>query len=316
MLKKILITDKVHNQLPIWLESEGFSVEYNRNVTAAEVYETLPDYFGIIVNSKIAMDQRMIQRGKSLNFIARLGSGMEIINISYARAKGIRVINTPEGNCWSVAEHALGMILALQNHLITADKEVKNLIWKREDNRGSELRGKVIGIIGYGFTGSAFAHVLRGLQMDVLVYDKYKKSYAEQFPWIKETDLGEIRSKADIISFHLPLTKETRHLCNDQFIHSCKKGTIIINTSRGQVIHTPALVKALESKHIAGACLDVFENESPETYNSEEVKLYKQLFNMNNVIVSPHIAGWTTESLLRIAQITLERILSNYSMEA
>ncbi len=296
MLKKILITDKVHNQLPYWLENEGFSVEYNRNVTASEVYESLPEYFGIIINSKIFMDQTMIQRGKSLSFIARLGSGMEIIDIPYARSKGIRVINTPEGNCWSVAEHALGMILALQNHLIVADKEVKNLIWKREDNRGAELRGKVIGIIGYGFTGSAFATVLQGLQMEVLVYDKYKKNYTAGSPWIKETDLETLRSKADIISFHLPLTQETRHFCNEQFIHSCKKGIIFINTSRGQVIHTHALVKALESKQIAGACLDVFENENPATYTSEEVKLYERLFSMHNVIASPHIAGWTDES--------------------
>ena len=308
MQKRILITDKVHPHLLQGLKERGYQMVYDTHITLQQVGIVIHDYHGIIINSKIKMDASLIDRGRNLEFIARLGSGMEIVDIPHAKSKGIRVINTPEGNCNSVGEHAIGMLLILANNLNQGNEEVKNFEWNREKNRGWELKGKTLGIIGVGHTGSSLATKLSSWEMNILGYDKYKKGYGVHMPFIKETSLEELLEKSDIVSFHLPLSEETIGMCNSEFIQKCKDGVVLINTSRGKVIPTGDLIAGLESGKVGGACLDVFENEKVKSYSEEEKELYNQLFQYDNVIVSPHVAGWTKESLIKIAELVLERI--------
>ena len=312
---KILITDAVHFSLIERLEKNNYIVDYNPSMSMTDVRQILKDYNGIIINSKITMDKEAIDRNPHLSFIARLGSGMEIIDIPYARSKNIRVINTPEGNCNAVGEHAMGMLLNLANNLCRSNQEVKSFDWNREKNRGFELKGKTIGIIGVGHTGTSLAKKLQGWEAEILGFDKYKIGYGNKLPFIKETSLDEIKERADIISFHLPLTEETRYFCDSNFISECQKRIIIMNTSRGVVINTKDLIRHLSSGKVIGACLDVFENEKVATYTPEEREMYRQLFSFDNVIVSPHTAGWTHESLRGIADLVFERIINGYTME-
>lgn len=306
----ILITDKVHPLLIEGLTHKGYSVEYNPELRLEDLPVLLPSLDGIVINSKIKMDQKMIDLGEKLRFISRLGSGMEIIDVPYARSKGIAIINTPDGNCDAVAEHAIGMLLMFANNLLKADREVRNFVWKREENRGFEIGGKTIGIIGMGHTGCALARKLRGFDLTILGHDKYKspEEFLEGCDHVKAASLNEILEKAEIISFHLPLSPETRHFANMQFFQRTKKNPLIINTSRGNVIQTEALCEALQNNLIRGACLDVFENERTASLSEEERKMYNQLFVMPNTVFSPHIAGWTHESLEKIANLTLLRI--------
>ena len=307
-MEKVLITDDVHPLLLEGFESDGFSINYQPKISLETVKEMVKNYEGLIINSKIIVDRKMLESAPKLRFIGRLGSGMEIIDQEAAREKGVAVLSAPEGNCNAVAEQALGMLLALANKLLWADQEVRQKIWNREKNRGFEIMGKTIGIIGFGHTGSAFARKLQGMGMKVLAYDKYKKGYATGLDYVEETGMETILEQADIISFHLPLTRETRHMVDEEFINRCKAGVIFINTSRGQVIKTEALIKGLENGKVAGACLDVFENEKPETFTGNEQELFQKLYTFKNTILSPHIAGWTVESKRRLAAILLNKV--------
>ena len=305
---KILISDKVHELLFNGLIEDGHEVIYDTSVNMINLPEILPSLDGLVINSKITMDKRMIDLAPNLKFIARLGSGMEIIDVQYAVIKGIKCINTPDGNCDAVAEHAIGMLLTFAHKICVANSEVKNLIWNRELNRGFELLDKKIGIVGVGHTGSAFAKKLSGFGMHIYGYDKYKSDFGSSMDYVQRSTIEEIQSECDVISFHLPLSNETKYLANSMFFQKCQKCPIIINTSRGTVLNTQDLISALRNKNISGALLDVFENEKVQTYDSQETEMYKQLFGFDNVLVSPHIAGWTDESLTRIAQLTLNRI--------
>ena len=308
-MSKVLITDYVHNDLKQGLSELGYHVTYNKGIDLEEVKSIISDYDGIIINSKIKMDQELIDLASRLKFIGRLGSGLEIIDLVYAKKKGIAVFNSPEGNRNAVAEHALGMLLAFANNLVSGHKNVISQKWDREAHRGFELSGKKIGIIGFGNTGKAFANVLKGLNMDISVYDKYLKSgYADELDYVTESDLNSIIEQSDIISLHLPLTEETKHLVNAGFISKCRQGIIFINTSRGQVIDTSALLDGLASNIINGACLDVFENEKSATYNEAERSMYSTLFNHPRILCSPHVAGWTDESLKKIANTLICKI--------
>ena len=290
------------------LESDGFQCDYHPNISLEEVREVIEPYQGLIVNSKILVDRLLLDKAPNLRFVGRLGSGMEIIDQEYAAEKGVAVLSAPEGNCNAVAEQALGMLLALANNLLKADNEVRKEIWKREQNRGFEIMGKKVGIIGFGHTGSAFAKKLSGMGVEILAYDKYKTGYVEDFPFVFETDMATIFKNADIISFHLPLTAETKHLVDAVFIKKCKKNVIFINTSRGHVIKTADLIAGLSSGNIGGACLDVFENEKPHLYSANEKLLFEKLFSFENTVFSPHIAGWTVQSKRRLADILLNKI--------
>lgn len=309
---KILISDYVHELLPQGLESDGFEIHRNDQISLTEVHDCIHEYRGIVINSKIKADKTLMDKSIDLQFIARLGSGLEIIDQVYAQEKGIAVINSPEGNRNAVAEHAMGMLLMFLNHLHRSNAEVKALEWNREKNRGAEIAGKTVGIIGFGHTGSQFAKKLMGWDAQVLAYDKYKTDYTKSFAHVSESTPEKIIRQSDIISFHLPLTEETHYYVDEVFFKACKPNLILLNTSRGKVIKLSALRDAIQSKRIAGACLDVLENEKLNTLSEEEQAIYKDLFANQNVILSPHVAGWTKESLRKIAEIILERIRATY----
>lgn len=305
---KILITDKVHDVLITRLKESGCEVTYDTSVDNQALEEIIHLYDGIIINSKIIMNKSRIDKGINLKFIGRLGSGLEIIDVDHAESKGIKVYNSPEGNRNAVAEHEMAMLLALLNNIVRADSEVRRFSWNREKNRGTEIRGKTIGIIGLGHTGCAFAEKLFNWGVRVISYDKYKTQFPTSVTYVEKTDLQTVMADSDIISLHLQLTDETYKLINDSFLRQCKHGVIISNTSRGQIVDTKALIDHLRSGHVGGACLDVFENEKPETFSDTEKELFSNLYELQNVVLTPHIAGWTHESLELIASVLFEKI--------
>lgn len=306
---RVLITDKVHPSLVSGLESHGMLVDYDVTVDNDRLAKVIGKYEGLIINSKIIMDSKMIDLAKSLRFIGRLGSGLDIIDVAYAKRKKIAVFNSPEGNSNAVAEHAFGLMFSLLNNIVNADREVRKEIWEREKNRGIEITGKTIGIIGMGHMGVAFASKLSPWRLDVICYDKYRTRFPSSVRTIKKVSLEEMCEKSDIISVHLPLTEETNYMLDKKFFEKCKTGVYIINTSRGSVINTNDLLNALISGKVGGAALDVFENEKPETYGKEERLMYHKLFGLKNVVLTPHIAGWTQESLTKIAEVLLSKII-------
>ena len=307
-MRKVLVTDGVHPLLLEGLAALGFQCDYHPKIGLEQVRGMVADYEGIIINSKVLMDKAMLDEGKKLEFVGRLGSGMEIIDLEYAAQKGVAIHGAPEGNRNAVAEHALGMLLALANNFLQGDREVRQKNWQREKNRGFEIMGRKVGIIGFGHTGSQFAKKLSGMGVEILAYDKYKTDYTNNFEQVRETTLEDILANADIISLHLPFTPETKHLVNSDFLKKCKDGVILINTSRGNVAKTNDLIVGLKSGKVGGACLDVFENEKTVTFSQAEHTMYDELYKLENVILSPHVAGWTKESLQRLAEVLLRKI--------
>ncbi|MFK7946236.1 MAG: NAD(P)-dependent oxidoreductase [Saprospiraceae bacterium] len=307
--KKVLITDGVHPTLIEGFVALGFGYDYHPKITLEKVKLIIQDYDGVIINSKIIVDKDFLDKAIRLKFIGRLGSGMEIINQPYARQKGVAVFSAPEGNCNAVAEHALGMLLALANKFRTGDTEVRQMIWQREANRGFEIMGKTVGIIGFGHTGSQLAKKLAGMGVKILAYDKYKPAgYALDYGFITETTPEQIFQDADIVSLHLPLNPETKHFADYTWMKQFKKPIVLINTSRGNVIPTKDLIRGLEEGIIRGACLDVFENEKPLTFSEAEKSVFNHLYEFENVILTPHVAGWTIQSLERLASVLLTKI--------
>ncbi len=309
-MERVLVTDSVHPLLIEGLEQAGFQVDYDPTIPLEQVRKVVGDYHGMVINSKILVDRQMLDTGKQLEFIGRLGSGLEIIDLEYAAQKSVRVLNSPAGNCNAVAEHALGMLLSLANHLNRADREVRHMVWEREKNRGFELRGRAIGLIGFGHTGQAFARKLLGMEVKILAYDKYKKGFSKAFSHVEEVGLDQLKKEAEIISLHLPLTTETKGWINADFLRGCQQKIILINTSRGTIVPTKDLITLLDNGHLKGACLDVFENEKPTTFSAEEKQMYERLYSFENVVLSPHVAGWTKESKRLLASILLTKILN------
>ncbi len=310
-MKNVILTDPVHPYLKETLDSAGFIVDDRSGISLSDLYDSLPNYHGIVFNSRILINEELIAHGSQLEFVARLGSGLEIVDQSLCEQKGISVFSAPAGNALAVAEHALGMLLALSNKLISANREVKNFEWNRENHRGFEISGQTIGIIGFGNNGSQFARLLSGFEMEVLAYDivpgKIDNKYA------RSTSLEDLKQKSDIISLHIPLTDQTNGMVNEKFLSQCVDGLVLVNTSRGQIVDTPALINELDLGHVAGVCLDVFQNEKPVTYTKQERKMYEKLFAFDQVIVSPHVAGWTKQSLFRIAKILTHKIIEKYT---
>ena len=309
MKNKVLITDKVNEILPKRLKKAGYEVFYDTSYDNEKVDWVIEDFVGIIINSKIIMDKERITRGKNLKFIGRLGSGLEIIDTDFARKKRINVYNSPEGTRNAVAEHEMGMLLSLLNNIVISDSEVRNKTWDREKNRGKEIKGKTIGIIGFGHTGSEFARKLLNWGVNLVSFDKYRKRYPSEFRSISKVSLEELLNVSDIISIHLPLTKETVQMIDSNFLSKCKRGVIISNTSRGNIIDTNALLDGLESGIVSGACLDVFENEKNQNFTKDEDMMYQKLYSLPNVVLTPHIAGWTHESLNLIDEVLLDKII-------
>lgn len=311
MKKRVLITDGVHHVMHSTFQEKGYTVDYMPDITLEASRDIIHKYHGAIINSKIKAHKEWLDAAKNLEFIGRLGSGMEIIDVPYAQSKGVRVYSAPEGNRNAVAEHALGMLLAMANQLMKGHFDVKNLNWDREGARGFEIQGKTIGIIGFGNNGRQFAKKLAGMEMKVLAYDKYLTNYTADLAFVMESSPKEIMEKADIISLHLPLTKETYHYIDEVFIQNCQKEIVLINTARGKNIDTKALINGLSNGKVKGACLDVFENEKTATFTEKEKSMYQKLYNFENVILSPHVAGWTVESKYKIARTLLDKIFDN-----
>ncbi|MEO6131390.1 MAG: NAD(P)-dependent oxidoreductase [Saprospiraceae bacterium] len=304
--KDVLVTDYVHPVLLDGLRLLGLEPTYAPEMTRAEMEELLPAYKGVVINTRCAIDKKAILSAPSLEWIARLGSGLDIIDLDAAHARSISVISAPEGNAQAVAEHAMAMLLSLANHLLTADREVRQGKWMREKNRGWELSGKTIGIIGFGNNGSAFGKLWEGWDATILAYDKYKTGFGNDR--IKEVDLDFILREADIISLHVPLTDETKEMINENFISKCRKGVVIINVSRGKVVKMDDLLSGLRSGQIRGACLDVLPYEPPSAGPQEFQIIFDELCSMENVVLSPHVAGWTVESKKKIAEIILAKL--------
>ncbi|HLP49748.1 MAG TPA: NAD(P)-dependent oxidoreductase [Chitinophagales bacterium] len=311
MARKILITDDLHPLLQQGLEQDGFTVDYRPAITEKEVLEIIGDYEGLVINSKVYAGKELLDKATQLKFVCRAGSGLEVIDLPYAKEKNIAAFNSPEGNRNSVAEQALGMLLNLMNNISKAHYEVRNKQWIREANRGYELSGKTIGLIAYGHTAQAFAKILRGFDVKVLAYDKYKTGFSDDF--VAEATLEEIYKQAEIVSVHLPLTEETKHMIDYGFLSSFNRPFWLINTSRGKVLRTADLIKTLEEGKVTAAALDVLENEKLETLSTNEQEEFNQLIQHNRILLTPHIAGWTHESKRRIAEVLLEKIRKVYA---
>jgi len=308
---KILFIDSNHSLLHETLIQAGHTCDLNYSWTKEEIENNIHLYDGIVIRSKLKITKEFIDKAINLKFIARAGAGMENIDVAYAESKGIKCLHAPEGNKDAVAEQTIGMLLGLFNNLFRANKEVREGKWIREGNRGVELMGKTVGIIGYGNMGSAFAERLKGFGVNVLVYDKFKKDFGTDLT--KETTLEDIFKNADVLSLHVPLTDETNYLINDSFINKFSKNIYIINTARGKCLNTSDLVKNLKSEKVLGACLDVLEYEmlSFEALDTNQFpEAFQYLIQSDKVVLSPHIAGWTDESNEKIAMILAEKILA------
>lgn len=309
---KILLLDHNHPLITEQLSAKGFLLEEDFTSSYDEVLEKINQYEGIIIRSRIPMDRRFLESAPNLKFIARVGAGMENIDIDAARQLGISLINSPEGNRDSVAEHVLGMLLILMNRLFIASQEVKNGIWKREENRGDELLGKTFGIIGYGNMGKATAKRLSGFGVKVIFYDILPNLEDE---FALQVSLEKLQQEADILSLHIPLDASTEYLVDEEFISKMKKNFYFINTARGKNLKTSALVKAIKEGKVLGAALDVLEYEksSFEHLESENEDL-GFLLNSEKVIVTPHIAGWTRQSKEKLAQFIVDKILKQFAV--
>ena len=308
-MKKVVFIDTVHPILAERLSKLGYSCEDATKFNKLEVKETIKDAFGIVIRAKYKLNEDFLKSSMHLGFIARSGSGLENIDLDYCNQNNIAVFNSPEGNRNAVAEHGLGMLLSLFNRLNKGDQEVRNGIWNREDNRGIELDGKTIGIIGFGNNGSAFAKKLEGFDCKVLAYDKYKQNFSNRN--VIEAKMEEIFAQSEVLSFHVPLTEETDQLFDTHFINKFQHPFFLLNLSRGKIVNTKALVEGLKTGRVRGACLDVLEYEPSDFSSIFERELPDELdflFQQQNVLFSPHVAGWTTDSYYKLSDVLATKI--------
>ena len=305
-MPKILIIDLMHESIVPLLTHIGYEVAYEPAITVSEIHERISNYEGLIVRSKISINKDLIEKGTRLKFIARAGAGIDQVDETYLKARKITLLNAPEGNRVAVGEHTLGMLLCLMNKLNTANTEVKAGIWDREANRGFEISGKTIGIIGYGNMGQAFAKCLKGFDCRVLAYDKFKKDFSDEFA--QEASLEELFETAEVLSLHIPLTSDSRNWADSTFFSKFKKPIWFLNTARGEIASFKAVAESINNGHILGAGLDVLENEKLKALSDEQRLYFNELVNAPNVLFTPHVAGWTHESYRKINEVLTQKI--------
>lgn len=309
--KKVFVIDSVHPVLMDRLSAAGYQIVDAVSWDKKLLLEKLQDAFGIIIRSKFTLDASFLENAPNLKFIARSGSGLENIDQHYCFLKNIHLFNSPEGNRNAVAEQALGMLLSLMNNVQKSNQEIKSGLWLREENRGEELDGKTVGIIGYGNNGQAFARKLKGFDVRILVYDKYKSNFGDN--QIIESTIEQLMQEVDVLSFHIPLTEETRHWANKAFFDSLQRSIYFLNLSRGEVVEANALISAIKNGKVKGAALDVleFEPKSFESFFNQKLpQSFYELLNFPNVIMTPHIGGWTKESYYKLSNVLADKILA------
>lgn len=307
MKPKVLITAKeVHELIPLELAALGYEITHLPEPSQQELLGVINQYVGLIITTYTQVDTTILNQAHQLQFIGRVGSGLENVDLEAAATKGIAVFSSPEGNANAVGEHALTLLLNLMNRIHIAHREVQQGIWLREENRGEELDGKTVGIIGFGHTGSAFARKLRGFDVEVLAYDKFKSNYGNDF--VRESSLEEIVGRAQVISLHIPYTIDNHHFVNIDFVQKLQKKPYLIHTCRGAVADTHALVHALQNQQIKALGIDVFEDEPWHKSQRVQSETYEKLLQHPQVIATPHIAGWTQESKIKLASVLMNKI--------
>jgi D-3-phosphoglycerate dehydrogenase len=304
MKGKILIVDDLH---PVFKEQavvQGYEVDDRPLITRAETMAIISDYVGIAVRTKFQIDRELMDAAPNLQFIARAGAGLDNIDEALAKQRNIRLLNAPEGNMDAVGEHATGLLLSLMNNFRNADIEVRNGIWDREGNRGYELKGRTVGIIGYGFMGKSFAKKLSGFEVNVIAYDKYKTGFSDAYA--KEVSMEEMVKQCDVLSLHIPLTRETRQMVDEEYLLHFRKPIFFINTARGEIVNTAAILSAIQRHKIIGAGMDVLEVEKFPALAWQN--WFDELKTSGKVILTPHVGGWTFESYRKISAVLAEKL--------
>ncbi len=308
--KKILIVNDLHPKLMNLLEKENFELDYSPEISKEEVYDIIPNYHGLIVRSKLKIDKSLIDRAVNLEFIGRAGAGIDNIEPEVIEGSNVVIFNAPEGNRDAVGEHAIGLLLNLFNRLTFAHQEVTNFIWQREANRGLELKGKTVGIIGFGNTGQALAKKLSAFDCTVLAYDKYHSDIQSEYA--ENVDITELYNRVDVLSLHVPLTQETEFFVDCDMLERFKKPIFILNTSRGKVLNLEDLLIQISAGRVLGAGLDVLENEKLSSFSESEERVFRKLIETGKVIFTPHVAGWTFESYEKISEVLANKIIHHY----
>lgn len=302
----VLIADEMHLSIIQMLENIGYIPDYKPLIKRQEIIESIGKYEGLIIRSKTFVDEELLENANQLRFIARAGAGLDLIDNEVVSKRKIHLFSANEGNRVAVAEHIIGMLLCLMNNILIADRQVRNGIWLREANRGYELSGKTVGLIGYGNNGSETAKRLKAFDCKILAFDKFKTNFNDEF--VEESSMDRIYEEADILTLHIPLTNETSMMVNSQYLNRFKKSIYFLNASRGEIVVLKDILAALENGKVRGACLDVLENEKIKKLTPEQQEVFDKITQSDRVILTPHIAGWTHESYVKINQVLVEKI--------